>query len=261
MHTELIRYTSTLRNGDCPRRGLSPSALLRPTDPEFEGYLAADLRPPAHRTPRPAVIVAHAWRGRDDFADSKARQLATLGYVGFAADVYGRNQRGDTDEGAAALMDPLVADRQLLRHRITAALNTISAHPLVDPTRIAAIGFCFGGLTALELARSGAPIRAAVTFHGLLRTPTPADAKNIRCKILALHGHDDPLAPPEDVQSFAQEMTSAEVDWQIHIYGNTAHAFTNPAATDRARGLHYDPTADRRSWQAMRAFFEEVFSC
>ena len=224
---------------------------------ELEGFLAADL---TRRGRRPAVIVAHGWRGRDAFADGKARKLAELGYVGFAADVYGRGLRGDTDEKAAALMQPLMDDRALLRRRIGAAVQAMAEHKLVDPQRIGAIGFCFGGLTVLELARSGAAVRGVVSFHGLLRTPEPADARNIRCKILALHGHDDPLAPPQDVAAFADEMTTARVDWQMVMYGNTAHAFTNPAANDPAKGLRYDASADRRSWQAMRAFIEEVFA-
>ncbi len=237
MHTELMRYSGG--------------------GAELEGFLATDA---ARGGRRPAVIIAPAWRGRDDFADGKARALADLGYVGFAADVYGRGRRGETDEQAGALMQPLVDDRALLRARIGAAVTAVSAHKLVDPERLGAIGFCFGGLTVLELARSGAALRGVVSFHGLLRTPQPARAGTVRSKVLALHGYDDPLAPPQDVAAFAEEMTAAKVDWQMVMYGNTVHAFTNPAANNPAGGMRYDATADRRSWAAMRAFFEEQFS-
>ncbi len=226
-------------------------------DVELEGYLALDASVPG---PRPGVIVAHAWRGRNAFADRKAEALAELGYVGFAADVYGRGCSGETDEQATALMQPLVENRGMLRERIGAALHTLAEHDLVDATRIGAIGFCFGGLTVLELARSGAPVRGVVSFHGLLGTPDPADAENIRGKVLALHGQDDPLVPPEAVAAFSKEMSDAGVDWQMVVYGNCVHAFTNPNANDPAKGLKYDARADRRSWAAMKAFFEEVLS-
>lgn len=224
---------------------------------ELEGYLAYDPTKPGKR---PGVLVAHAWRGRDDFVAEKAEALAELGYVGFAADVYGRGLSGDTDEKALALMQPLLDDRSVLRARIGAAVHTLAEHDMVDPHHLGAIGFCFGGLTVLELARSGAAVRGVVSFHGLLGNPNPQDAKNIRCKVLALHGNDDPLAPPEDVDAFGKEMTQAGVDWQMIVYGNSMHAFTNPSADDPANGLQYNADADRRSWQAMRAFFDEIFS-
>ena len=236
MHTETIEYATG--------------------DAELEGYLAFD---PARPGPRPGVIVAHAWRGRDDLAAEKAEALAGLGYVGFAADVYGKGLYAETDEQAQALMQPLLDDRRLLRERIGAAVHTLARDERVDSNRIGAIGFCFGGLTVLELARSGAPVRGVVSFHGLLHTPSPQDARNITGKVLALHGNDDPLAPPEHVAAFFQEMTAAGVDWQVIVYGNAMHAFTNPTASDPQKGLVYDPRADRRSWQAMRGFFEEVF--
>ncbi len=236
MHTETIEYAAG--------------------DAELEGYLVYD---PALKGRRPGVVVAHAWRGRDEFTAEKAKALARLGYVGFAADVYGRGLFGDTDDKAAALMQPLVDERSLLRARIGAAVHTLAEHHAADPRRLGAIGFCFGGLTVLELARSGAAVRGVVSFHGLLGTPDPRDARNIRGKVLALQGNDDPLAPPGDVAAFAREMTEAGVDWQMVVYGNTMHAFTNPAANAPARGLKYDARADRRSWQAMRSFFEEAF--
>jgi dienelactone hydrolase len=236
MHTETIEYAAG--------------------ETELEGYLAV-ADPGAGR--RPGVVVAHAWRGRDAFADSRAQRLAELGYVGFAADVYGRGLFGTTDERARSLMEPLVADRRLLRQRIGAAVRTLAAHQTVDPRRIAAIGFCFGGLTVLELARGGAEVRGVVSFHGLL-APGPVAARHIGCKVLALHGHDDPLVPPGHVAAFASEMTAAGADWQMVVYGGAMHAFTNPAANEPARGLRYDASADRRSWRAMETFLEEILA-
>lgn len=226
-------------------------------DVELEGYLALD---PSRPGQLPGVVVAHPWRGRDTFADEKAEALADLGCAGFAADVYGRGLRGETDEQAAALMQPLLDDRDLLRRRIGAAVHTLATHDKVDARRIAAIGFCFGGLTVLELARGGAPVRGVVSFHGLLGTPDPGSTKSSGCKVLALHGNDDPLAPPRDVAAFTKEMTDAGVDWQMVVYGNCMHAFTNPGANNPARGLVYNADADRRSWQAMRSFLDEIFA-
>ena len=236
MHTETIEYTV----GDL----------------EMEGHLAFDATKSVRR---PGVLVAHAWHGRDDFADVKAEALAELGYVGFAADVYGRGRFGETDDQAAALMQPLVDDRPLLRQRIAAALHTLASHDKVDPHRLAAIGFCFGGLTVLELARSGAALRGVVSFHGLLGTPEPRDAANITCKVLALHGNNDPFATTEAVAAFAKEMTDAGVDWQMAVYGNVMHAFTNPSANAPDKGLQYNRDADHRSWEAMNVFFDEIF--
>jgi len=226
-------------------------------DTELEGWIAWD---PSIDGPRPGVVVAHAWRGRDTFADGKAEALARLGYVGFAADVYGRGRFAETDQQAAALMQPLADDRAELRARIGAAVHELAGHDLVDAGRIAAIGFCFGGLTVLELARGGAPVRGVVSFHGLLGTPSPADARHARARVLALHGHDDPLAPPADVAAFTKEMTGAGFDWQLVTYGHAMHAFTNPKADAADMGLKYDATADRRSWAHMQLFLDELFS-
>lgn len=221
----------------------------------FEGLLAWD---DAITQRRPGVAIAHAWAGRSDFEDGKARALAQLGYVGFAMDVYGKGRRGRTREENAALMTPLVQNRPLLQARLGAALHVLAAQPEVDAQRLAAIGFCFGGLSVLDMARCGLPLRAVVSFHGLFNPPGNTDGRSIDAKILALHGWDDPMATPEAVLAFAKEMTDARADWQLHAYGGTMHAFTNPAANDPDFGTVYSARADARSWRAMRDFLAEA---
>jgi dienelactone hydrolase len=208
---------------------------------------------------RPAVLINHAWGGRDEFVANKAVKLAELGYVGFALDMYGKGVLGSGPEENAKLMQPFIDDRALLQQRISAALSAVKLLPWVDDKKCAAIGFCFGGLCVLDLARTGADLKGVVSFHGLLGAPGNTEDQRIKAKILALHGHDDPMAPPEQVLAFEQEMTRAGADWQLHVYGNTMHAFTNPAANDPGFGTVYQADADRRSWKAMKNFLEEVF--
>jgi dienelactone hydrolase len=210
----------------------------------------------SHR--RPVVLVSHAWVGRDEFACAKARRLAELGYVGFALDLYGKGVLGKDRDENARLMQPFLADRAFLQGRMMAALETVRGLPQVDPARVAAIGFCFGGLCVLDLARTGADLRGVVSFHGLLSPPDNIQGRRIQAKILVLHGHDDPMVPPEQVMALGRELTEAGADWQIHVYGNTLHAFTNPQANDPSFGTVYDATADRRSWQSMQNFLAEV---
>jgi dienelactone hydrolase len=223
----------------------------------LEGYCALDGSKPGKK---PAVLVVHDWSGRNDFACQKAEQLAELGYVGFAIDMYGNGQVAKTNEEKKALMMPLIDDRALLKRRILAALDTLQKLDAVNTARIAVMGFCFGGLCALDLARSGAEIRGAISFHGQLKAPENLPHKKIRAKVLVLHGHDDPGVPPAQVAAFADEMTAAEVDWQVHVYGNTQHAFTNPNAHDPNNGLMYNPVADKRSWLSARDFLAEIFA-
>jgi len=219
-----------------------------------EGFLCYDESQPA---PRPAVLISHMGKGRDDFVDRKARRLAWSGYACFVLDNYGKGRRGGTPEQNAALMKPFMDDRALLRQRLMAGLATVKALPIVDPKRIAVMGFCFGGLCALDFARANADVRGVVSFHGMLKTSGLTEPK-INARVLMLHGYDDPLAPPEDVLAVAREFTAAGADWQIHAYGHAMHAFTNPAVNDRAGGLQYDEAADRRSWHAMEEFLGEV---
>jgi dienelactone hydrolase len=223
----------------------------------LEGILARDERLAGRR---PGVLIAHAWGGRDEFVVGRARAFAGLGYAGFALDMYGKGVRGGSPEENARLMQPLLDDRALLRGRIGAALETLQRIDVVDPERIAAIGFCFGGLCALDLARGGADLRGVISVHGLLHPAEGLAGGAIRARVLALHGHDDPLVPPDQVLAFEREMTAAGADWQVHVYGRTRHAFTNPAANDPGRGTVYDERADRRSWRTIVAFLEENFS-
>jgi dienelactone hydrolase len=208
--------------------------------------------------PRPAVMVSHAWVGRDALACGKAAALAELGYVGFALDMYGNAHLGQSVEENSRLIEPFMQDRVFLQQRMQAALAALRLQAEVDSARIAAIGFCFGGLCALDLARTGADLRGVVSFHGLLIPPPNTQGMKIPAKILALHGYDDPMVPPQQVLAFAEELTAAGADWQIHAYGGTVHAFTNPRANDPGFGTVYNESADRRSWQSMGNFLAEV---
>jgi dienelactone hydrolase len=209
---------------------------------------------------RPAVLISHAWGGRDNFVAQKAIKLAGLGYVGFALDMYGKGILGTSKEENAKLMQPFMDDRAKLQQRIKAALTVAKGLPQVDGDKIAAMGFCFGGLCVLDLARTGVDLQGVVSFHGLLGSPGNTNGNKITAKILALHGRDDPMVPPELVLAFQEEMTKAGVDWQFVSYGNTVHAFTNSVANDPDFGTVYQADADRRSWQAMQNFFAEIFA-
>ncbi len=208
---------------------------------------------------RPAVLINHAWGGRDDFVAEKAKKLAALGYVGFAVDMYGKGVLGSDAEENAKLMQPFIQDRQLLLKRMQAALYAVKLMPWVDDSKVAAIGFCFGGLCSLDLARAGVDLKGVVSFHGLLGAPDD-NGHPIKAKILALHGHDDPMVPIEQVIAFEQEMTKAGADWQLHTFGNTQHAFTNPLANNPDFGTVYQPQADKRSWVLLENFLAEVFT-
>ncbi|MGL5741210.1 MAG: dienelactone hydrolase family protein [Legionella sp.] len=222
---------------------------------ELEGFLAYDQ---SRAGERPAVLVVHDWSGRNEFACDQAKLLSEMGYVGFAVDMYGQGRTGATVEEKQALMKPLVDDQNLLRQRVNAGLAAVCAMPDVDPKRVAIIGFCFGGMCALELARSGAELKGVVSFHGLLQKPGSLKSGTIKAKILALHGYDDPMVQPDKVHEFCKEMTEAQVDWQMHMYGHVQHAFTNPHAYDTQLGTIYNAVAARRSWQAMTDFLREI---
>lgn len=222
----------------------------------LEGFLAYD---DAQAGSRPAVMIAHAWAGRGEFECDKARALAKLGYAGFAADVYGKGVLGKDREENANRMQVFLDDRAKLQSRLSAALAAMKAQPEADASQVAAMGFCFGGLCVLDLARSGEDLKGVVSFHGLLGAPDGMTGADIKAKVLVLHGHDDPMAQVDAVVALEKELTAAGADWQIHVYGNTLHAFTNPAANDPDFGTVYDAAAERRSWQAMRNFLDELF--
>ena len=233
------------------------TVIYRQGETELEGFMAWD---DASSGPRPGVLVVHQWMGLTANEKMRAEMLAKLGYVAFAVDLYGKGVRPTTPQEAGQLAGKYKGDRALLRARVTAGLDELRKSPLVDSKRIAAIGYCFGGTAAIELARSGAEIAGVVSFHGGLDSPTPADGKKIKAKILVLHGGDDPYTPADQVAAFEKEMRDGGVDWQLVAYGGAVHAFTQKeAGNDNSKGAAYNERADRRSWQAMKDFFAEIF--
>jgi len=226
----------------------------------LEGYYAEDTTDTTKSGKKPLVLIAHDWTGRNEFACDKAKKLAELGYIGFALDMFGKGILGKNKEEKSALITPFVQDRSLLQQRITSALQTASNLANVDTQRIAAIGFCFGGLCVLDLARCDAPIKGVVSFHGLLNAPEKQTIKPFKAKVLALHGHDDPMVQPDQVLAFEKEMTTAKADWQVYVYGRTMHGFTNPEANDPGFGTVFNPLTTQRAWTAMRNFFAEIFA-
>ena len=226
-------------------------------DTTLEGFVAYD---DAIQGARPGVLVVHQWMGLTDYEKKRAEMLAQLGYIAFCADIYGKGVRAANTQEAGTLAGKYKGNRALLRQRVNAGLDTLKANKLVDPKRIAAIGYCFGGTTVIELARSGAKLNGVVSFHGGLDSPTPADGKNIQCKVLALAGADDPFQKPDDLAAFQKEMRDAKVDWQMNSYGGAVHAFTQwNAGSDNSAGAAYNEKADKRSWEDMKMFFAEIF--
>ncbi len=226
-------------------------------DVSLEAYLAFEESEHA----KPLILVSHDWSGRRRFACEAAERIAQMGYVAMAIDMYGKGVFGaDNDvELNSSLMHPFTEDRSMLRRRINAALEAGRALEQVDKSKVAAIGYCFGGMCVLELARSGAALNGVVSIHGILTLGNvPNEA--ITAKVLCLHGHDDPMVPPSQVLEFETEMNDAGVDWQLHAYGNTFHAFTNPSADNPDLGVAYNAVAERRSYIAMKSFFDEIFA-
>lgn len=222
----------------------------------LEGFIAYD---DAITGKRPGVLVVHQWLGLTHYEKRRAEQLAQLGYVAFCADIYGKGVHPKDTSEAGALAGKYKSDRQLLRARVNAGLDELKKNEFVDPSRVAAIGYCFGGTAVIELALSGADLDGVVSFHGGLDAPNPADARNIKCKVLALAGADDPFQKPDDLAAFENEMREAKVDWQITFYGGAVHAFTQPDPGFVNPGAHYNEKADKRSWRAMQDFFAEIF--
>lgn len=225
-------------------------------DTALEGWLVYD---DAKQGERPGVVVYPAWWGPSAFEKDEAERLAKMGYVAFVADVYGKNIRPDTPGAAAAEMGKYLKNRALLLARAKAGFDVLRGSKLVNTAKLSAIGFCFGGASALDLARSGAPLVDIVTFHGVLGTPNPGNAKNIKGHVLALHGAADPAVNAQAVAAFEKEMTDGHVDWQVVLYGGVMHAFTdNLHPSDPAHGTKYDPVAAARSWQAMSDLFKDT---
>lgn len=222
---------------------------------------------PQGEMPHPCILLFHAWKGKDSFIKSRAEEIVqTLGVATFCCDLYGEGMVLDSDEEAGQQMMPLFIDRKTLRQRVIASYEAAISHPLVHKNKVGAIGFCFGGLAAIELVRAGAPIQGACTFHAVLSDTLGGEvakkepiAKDIRASLLVLHGFLDPMCQAKDLLAFEEEMKEAGIDWQLHTYGLAYHAFTNPAANDRENGLLYNQKAAKRAFQAMGNFFYELF--
>jgi dienelactone hydrolase len=226
-------------------------------DTILEGYLAYD--PAKVKKSAPGVLVVHEWTGVGPYVQKRAELLAEMGYVAFAADIYGKGVRPANPDAAGKEAGKYKGDRKLMRERVLAGLNVLKARKEVNPRKTAAIGYCFGGTTVLELARAGADVKGVVSFHGGLDSPNPADGKNIKAKVLVLHGADDPYVPAKDIAAFEDELREGGVDWQLVKYAKAVHSFTNPGAgNDPSKGAAYNADADRRSWEAMKVFFKEI---
>jgi dienelactone hydrolase len=253
----ILLSTAVLLSASSTRAAIQSKTVdYQQGDTTLEGVLVWD---DSASGPRPGVLVVHQWLGLTDYEKHRAEMLAQLGYVAFCADIYGKGNRPKNATEAGAEAGKYKSDRALLRQRVNAGLDQLKKSELVDTKRVAAIGYCFGGTTVMELALSGAELNGVVSFHGGLDAPSPADAKNIKCKVLALAGADDPFQKPEDLAAFQNEMRDAKVDWQISFYGGAVHSFTQPDPGFSNPGAKYNEKADHRSWQAMKDFFAEIF--
>ncbi len=241
----------------CPAAIQTKTIEYQQGDTTLEGVLVYDDEVKARW---PAVLIVHQWMGVTEYEKNRATMLVRLGYVAFCADIYGKGVRPKDTQEAGAEATKYKTDRALLRARVNAGLAELQKSELVDTNRIAAIGYCFGGTTVIELARSGAELNGVVSFHGGLDSPTPAAGKNIKCKVLACHGADDPFVPAKDLAAFESEMRDSKVDWQLISYGGAVHSFTQPmAGSDNSKGAAYNEAADKRSWEAMKQFLTELF--
>jgi len=224
----------------------------------YESRLAFDAD---HKGLRPGLLMAPNWMGVSSGAEEIAKSVAAKGYVVLIADLYGQAVRPKNGDEAGAAMMPLKNDRGLLRKRMQAAFEQLQGQgdAALDTSKLATFGFCFGGCCALELARTGAPVKAAVSFHGTLDTPNISDAKNIKGSVLVLHGASDPLVPREQLPAFEEEMNAAGVDWQLLSYGGAVHSFTDPHANVPGK-MMYDAKTAGRAFTAMHNLLDEVFN-
>ena len=227
----------------------------------MKGYVVYD---DTFKGKRPAVLVVHEWWGHNEYARDRARQLAQLGYVAMAVDMYGNGQQAMHPDDAKKFSGALAANVGLAKQRFLAARSLLQQHKMVEAEKIAAIGYCFGGGVVLQMAREGIDLRAVVSFHGSLATNKPAEPATVKARVMVAHGGKDPFVPAADITNFLNEMNKAGVDYKFIIYSGASHAFTNPAADDYGRRfnlpLQYNRQADEDSWQDMQIFLRRVFS-
>jgi dienelactone hydrolase len=224
---------------------------------ECQGYLAWD---DAVKGPRPGVLVVHEWWGLNDYARKRAEQLAELGYIAFAADMYGEGKTTAHPKEAGEMAGKVRANVADWRQRAAAALDVLKSQPQCDKTKLAAIGYCFGGSTALQMAFAGADLTAVVSFHGALPTPTPAEAKQVKAAILVCHGAADTFIPDKAIKDFRDALDKAGVKYEFVAYPGVVHSFTVPDADKHGiAGMKYDPKADHDSWERMKKLFAQQF--
>jgi len=238
---------------------LAENVIYKDGKQELEGFIAYPFKL-SSKSKLPAILMIPAWKGLDDYHKSIAKRFAKKGYITLAVDMYGKGVRAKNNDEARELATKYRSDRKLMRQRVQAALDYLKKDSRVDVSRIAIVGYCFGGGVALELARSGAPIKGAISFHGNLDTPNAADAKNIKAKILVLHGAIDPSVSKDQLLAFMQEMNDAKVDYQLVAFGGAVHAFTDEkAGSDITKGVAYNANASHRAYQIAFDFLKEIF--
>src|SRR5882762_1464389 len=259
MHTRYgFAMTAVLASASMANAAVATKEIeYRQGDTVLQGLIAWD---DAVRGKRPGVLVVHEWWGHNEHARNQARRLAEAGYVGFALDLFGKGKVTTHPQDAQAFVGEATKDPTVLAARFNAALEQLKRDPHVDTTRIAAIGYCFGGAVVLDMARAGTPLAAVVTFHGALATKTPAQPGKIKARILVLAGGADPFVPPEQIEALKREMQAAGARFVVIVYPGAKHGFTNPNAGQYGMPqLAYDAQADRESWAAMLKLFKEVF--
>ena len=246
-----------LLNGTAAAKVMTKSIAYEHNGVSLEGYLAYD---DAVSGKAPGILVVHEWWGLNDYARGRAEQLARMGYVAFALDMYGKGKTTDHPAKASEWMKAVNSNVDKWQQRAMAGLEILKNVPNVDTDRLAAIGYCFGGATVQVLAYGGADLKAVVSFHGSLIKPDAGKAEATRAKILICHGAADPMVKPEDLTAYVAAMNAAGLDWQLIAYGGARHSFTNPGADSKNMdALAYSPSADRRSWMHMQSFFNEQF--
>ncbi len=233
------------------------AVVYKDGDVDLKGYLYWD---DAFSGKRPGVLVAHEWWGLNDYAKLRAEMLAETGYVAFAADMYGDAKMTRHADEAKGWMQQIASNATLWQRRANLALEQLKSHPKVDNEELAAIGYCFGGATVMQMAYSGADLDGVVSFHGSLPPATPEQAADVKASVLIAHGDADSFVPADRIGAFKKALSDADVDWEMNIYAGAKHGFTNPYADGYGMdGLAYQEKADRRSWLRMLAFLEELF--